>query len=258
MPPKKGAKKPYYGKKKGAKKSTPATFEKQVLSVIHKQAEDKMVSFNHPLTAYNSSITLNTDMSRIIGPINPGTATDQRVGEEIRLKSVNIKGHLIMSSTSYTSANTRLGVRVMILSSKRYPHLGDAIANYLTTLPVIVKNGTDENPFDGSIQSLYSEVNTQQFTKHYDKVFYMTQPLRTVTTAIGITETPISQFSTRFFNINLKCKNRKITFKDGANYGYGFEPFMVLGYVHLDGSVADTVETQVSAAYTATCKYEDM
>jgi len=228
-------------------------FKKKVLSVIHSQVENKEVILENPGTYFNSGINASADVSRIVPLITQGIDDGQRVGSEVRAQKLNLRGYLVMSQASTTGSASRIGVRMMVVTPKRYMHTTDAVANATTWLPKLLKIGGTERPFDGYPQDLFSPLNSDVVTKHYDKVMYMTVPY--IATNIGAI--PVNQNSTKFFNIRLKCKNKKLTYDETSNYPFGYGPVLIIGYAHLDGASPDTVTTQILGVWNSILQYED-
>jgi len=232
-------------------------FKKKVFSVIHSQVETKEQIYENAYTVYNSPIDVVTDVNRIVPLIQQGVDANNRIGSQIMVQSFNIKGHIILNQTYTTASASRIAVRMMIVTPKRYQHTTDAIANFSTWLPKLLKIGGSERAFSGNIQDLYAPINSDLVVKHYDKIHYMTMPAITSYTNVGVTSVSYPTNSTKFFNINLKCKNKKLTYDEVSNYPFGYGPVMLMGYAHLDGSAPDLINTQVIVSATSIMKYED-
>lgn len=232
-------------------------FKKRVLSVIRQQVETKEVANPTSFVSYNSGIDNVGDVNRVMPGLTQGVDDGMRIGSEVRLQSINIKGHLILNATNLTSSNTRIGVRIMVVTPKRYQHTTDAIANGPSWLPKLLKSGSTENGFTGAINNLYQGINTDSIICHYNKVYIMRMPVVNNYTLSGENTIDYPSSSVKFFNIKLRCKNRKLQFDETSNYPFGYGPVLIVGYCHLDGSAPDIVNTQLGMQYLTTIKYED-
>lgn len=250
-----------YKKKTGLKRKNnnkKNSFAKKVKSVLSKTLETKQQSHSGGMTAYNSGISAIGDVNRVLPSVAQGVDDGQRVGSKITATSLQIKGHYILNqSYMSTASNARIGVRMMVVTPRKYQHTTDAIANATAWLPVLLKKGNTDNAFTGTIENLYQSINRDQVIVHYDKVSYMTMPQVNFYTAVASDTTNFPVNSTKFFTINLKCRNKVLTFDEGSNYPYQYGPVVLIGYSHLDGSAADAVETQLSMQYFSTITYKD-
>lgn len=254
--------------KKAIRKVADKSFRKKVLSVIHKESEDKCAygSTGNSLVMFNSGVSSSSgDVMQLVPSIAVGTADNQRIGDEIRAKSLHIKGALVMSVDAQLNVTTskRIAVRIMVVQPKRYNCLSDIQTNYALWTAGLLKKGGTQSSFTGLLSDLWAPINTDEITKYYDKVVYMTQPYlgtNSGTTSVN-TVTPVDLIkTTKFFNIKLPCRNRKLRYdpqSDNDLQPTTYNPVMLIGYTHLDGSSADIIGTQVGLTYDAMMYYED-
>lgn len=252
------------GKKvfKKAKKSTvikkpyaSKALRKIIQTEIHKDIEDKQAYKTLELASYNSVIDTQGDCSTVPPQIGVGTGTANRIGAEIRLKSLNIKGY-IMAKSGFNQVNqSRLGIRMLIVQPKAYNGRDAVYDNYSSWLPVLLRKGGTPSPFSGNISDWLAPINSDAITTYYDKRFIIEKPVQFT----GVGEL-LSYQSTRFFNINLKVKNKLLRYDETVNSGTtptNWCPVILLGYCYLDGTTPDTVTTQLSLAYDTVMKFED-
>ena len=79
-------------------------------------------------------------------------------------------------------------------------------------------------------------------------------------TGVGIVPQIQGRNVCRFFSKTFKLRNKKLEYDaniDSNLLPTKFMPVMIIGYVHLDGSAADVLTTQVSVQYDTTLTYED-
>lgn len=215
---------------------------------------------------HNSSIR-QADCIRLIGAMGQGTAEGQRIGNEVMLQSLNVRGW-IQQQYSPAANRSRLGVRLFAFSVKGFDNGGHAISNFNKWGKAFLRAGDKVKAFDGLVADWLLPVNRDIITLHAERRIYLNQP-RSYQIGPGIPDTeqiPVQQeYSTKMFNINVKCKNKVLKFskeydtdataaKDiPQNYG----PLIALGYCHLDGSLPDQADTAVSMSFVSTIKYED-
>lgn len=242
-------------------------FKKAVQSVISKNIEDKegFLSTGTGLTYFNSYISANSDLMQVV-PFTPNGSTEQhRIGDTIKAKSLVIKGYMILSqdSTNNNATNKRVAVRLMVVGSKRFKEWFQMQGNFAQSSQFLLKRGNTSVPFNGYINDLWTPLNTEEFTKYHDKVYYLSQDH--VLQQIG-SSTPTTVYAQdisktiKFFTIKIPLRGKKLTFdsaignqESATNWTCG----ICLGYAHLDGSAPDAVDTKVGLCYDSYFTYED-
>lgn len=243
-----------------------SNFKKSVLSVIKSQAEDKHAyhtNGNASLVMFNSTIDAVSDMVQIIPSISESAFENGRVGERIRVSSFNVRGYLKFNTNVATGdlKNGAVAVRMFLLSMKGKLSK-DAVESSANPLQLLLRKGGATAPFSGLISDITSPVNTDVFTVHYDKVMYLNQSsLINFGTPTNTAVASNTANLVRFFNINLKCKNKDLKYDDDINSGLhptNYYPFLCLGYSYMDGSTADTLTQKLGMEFTSHLSYEDM
>lgn len=254
--------------KSKTKKSTrpKGVFRKKVISVINSFAEDKHLYTSNSestLTQFNSGINSTADMLQILPNCTEAVGESSRIGDEIRLKSFNVKGYLrVIPALGGQSGSQilQVGVRMMILSLKKSTSW-DLVQSSSAPLSNLLRVGASTKGFTGLISDLQAQVNTDLFTVHSNKVYYCTQTFSNVgTTSAGYWETDI-QNQIRFFNINLKVKDKKLMYDDDTNSGLlptNYAPFLVMGYSYLNGATPDTLATSVGLHFQSHVSFQDL
>lgn len=249
-----------------ASKSRKSNFKKNVLKVIRDQVETKEAYHTNSsasLIKYNSGINSVADITNgiIVPTIAKGTNDNERIGERIRALNLNIRGYLKFDYNSSAAAPaSSVGVRMMVVSVKGRDSYDMATINGNALFSLLKKGGTS-SAFTGILSDLTAPINRDLFTVHHDKLFYLKQDM------VFQSGTPTNSWVTsdvskliRFFNLNVKCRNKDLKYEDATNSGLyptNFFPFLIVGYAYLDGSAADTVSTKLGLEYTTTLKYED-
>lgn len=258
------SKRSYRPRRKTAPKAK-GLFKKKVMSVINSVAEDKVMYTSNnesALVNFNSGITTVSDMCQILPNNNDGVNENNRIGDELRLKTFNVKGYLrVIPVASGPTGNAicQVGVRMMILSLKKAPSW-DLVQSSAAPLSSLLRAGGASKGFTGLISDLFAPINTDLFTTHYNKVHYCTQEFVNRDTTAGYWSSDIKN-QIKFFNINLKVKDKKLTYDDDTNGGLlptNYAPFLCIGYSYLNGGTGDVVAANVGLHYQSHITFQDM
>lgn len=240
---------------------------KLIKKVIHQQAESKQAyttTSNASLTYFNSGINSTGDMIQVIPNIAQGTGDNARIGDQIRAQSLNIKGYVKLDINTTGASNsdlTSVYCRMMVLSLKTKPNYTEATSSS-TPLNSLLKKGGTTVGFTGVLSDIYAPVNTDLFTVHSERKFYLNQShiqnFNSTTNAI----VPVDVKNTvKFFNIPLKLKNKLLKYDSGVSSGLlpaNYGPFLVLGYSFLNSASPDVISARVGLHYDVIMNYEDM
>lgn len=239
--------------------------KKAIKKVISEQTETKQAftTSGNTLIKFNSNIDSVGDLVQILPGISSGTGENQRIGNQIRSQSLNIKGFIKLDLNEIPDSTKlpNVMVRMMVVSMKTAGSFIDAQAQS-PKIGTLLKKGATTTAFSGLLQDLYAPINTDVFTVHYDKRFNLSQSYINSQGA-----SPPSTFfaqdisnTVKFFNIKVKCKNRLLKFDEDVGSDIlpsNFAPFILLGYSYLDGSSADALDTKVGLCYDSILNFED-
>lgn len=239
---------------------------KLIKSVIHKQAESKhaFLTTGNTLTYFNSGVNSTGDMLQVLPNITQGTGDNSRIGDQIRAQSLNIKGYvkLDINNTGVSNSDlTSVICRMMVVSLKSKPNYTEATSSS-TPLSGLLKKGGSTTAFTGILSDIYAPINTDLWTIHTDRKFYLNQShiqnFNSTTNAIVATDV---KNTIKFFNIGLKCKNKLLKYDSNissallpTNYG----PIFLLGYSFLNGASPDVIGARVGLQFDSTFTFEDM
>lgn len=244
-------------------------FVRSVKQIVKSLTETKQAFHNsgNSLTFFNSGIDSAGDMLQVLPNIAQSVADNGRIGDQIRSQNLNIRGYLklnINAASGTAGDSTTLPnviARLMVVSIKARSNYTDASAGpgFLATL---LKKGGTTVGFTGVLSDINAPINRDVFTVHADRKFYLNQDY---VNAIGASVP--SQYlaqnikdTVKFFNINVKCKNKVLKYDEDISGGLlpsNFAPIMLLGYSYLDGSAPDTISTNLGMQYISTLNYED-
>lgn len=265
-----------YGKKMAKKSAKKAIgkisyerdkkFKQAVQKMISKNVEDKQAFFTsgNSLVMCNSSISAQGDLQQVIPSINQGSTEQHRIGDQIRGKTLVIRGYLqLQKDQQYGEiSNKRIAVRLLCLGSKRVKDWSQFAGNFATGSQYLLQRGNVSDGFDGYISDLWTPINREEYTVYHDKVYYLSQSY--TAQQIG-SSTPSVVWSMdiskgiKFFTIRIPLRGKKLTYDavSGSDFPTNWSCGLALGYAHLDGSSPDSVETSVGIAYDTTMTYED-
>jgi len=229
------------------------SFVKAVQSIVHKDVETKQAFTAFPPTYFNSGINSVAEMLQILPNITNSTADNGRIGDQIRAQSLIIKGALQIPAATTSYSNSRIAVRLFVVQPK---NLGDLtnITFSNTWLSHLLKKGGSTVGFTGVMSDLWAPINVDAITKYYDKIFYLDAAY------VSTAGTSVTGNSVKFFTIPLKLRNKLLRYD--ANIGSAltptnYNPVMLAGYVHMDGSSPDTLTTALSVQFDTVFNYED-
>ena len=250
--------------KKAPKRTTrkSVSFDKKVLSVIHKQVETKeafIANNESALVSFNSGINSAGDCLQLVPNIANGTANNQKIGDKIHLQSHTVKGYFRIVPATTTAAGFKFGnvaVRMLLLSFKSLSNYDAIIADTTLTakLAGMLQKGGTTVGFTGLISDIMAPINRDIFTVHADKVWNIKQDY--LITAAGSTTAD----TLRFFNARMKVKNRVLKYSDDTSSGLlptNYAPVLCFGYSYMDGSAADTTSTNLQVYFDSILRYED-
>jgi hypothetical protein len=183
------------------------------------------------------------DIMRLIPTVDQGDERDERDGAKIRITSLtgsffaHVPAAYTPSNQTEASAAAGLSCRLLILSCKQVQALGQFEQNWAAGQNFnrqFLKNGSQATGFNGDLFSLRWPVNTQLFTKHYDRYFTLNR---------GIVNGNDNHKPEVFKNIRfrIKCKNKMLQFNEpSTNNHTNWSLFAVLLYAPNDSSLSSS------------------
>lgn len=193
-----------------------------------------------------------------------GNAYNERIGNEISLKEMDIQGFLNYAPAAVTGVdykNAKLAVRVMILRAKAATDPALIFDSMPTDALIRFGNNTTgvagPTSFDGFPLDSFRDLNTDVFTVNYDKVHYLDAPTTLAgTTSVTISAQPTSlkifRHKIKFGKNGLKLYYSKANDRQPNNNPY----FMVIGYSSLTQGVVPDNDI-VRATFNITSSYTD-
>jgi len=157
-----------------------------------------------------------TDIMRLIPTVPQGDERDERDGAKIRITSLtgsffcHVPAAYVPATGSEASAAAGLSCRLLILSCKQVQAVGQFEQNWAAGQNFnrqFLKNGSQPTGFNGDLWSLRWPVNTQLFTKHYERYFTLNRGVVTGTNNV----TPEVFKNIKF---RIKCKISFIMFSE--------------------------------------------
>jgi len=233
--------------KKVAKLSPP--MKKAIQKIVKGNIETKFLgdvgSLN--VVAFNSGVSANGDAFFQVSNLQPGTGSNERIGDTISAVTCKWHGSLFLTNPISSATNRMIGARVMVLRCKTSP-----IAT--TSLPwtSLLQGDTGYNAFVGNQINLYQRINRNDFEVFYDKTFHFYEVWSTTATQAFIDSKNLIQY----FSASASHKG-KIKFEDGTN-SCAWNPFLCIGYAYEDGSnTIDTVTTNITVVANQEMFFKD-
>lgn len=238
--------------RKGTSTKLVKLIKKVAAAQVHKQIEDKQQSLAYNLATFNNAANGVGDQLRIFPYVNLGDNSADRTGDTITLRNFSVMGHIVVNP-AFLAADTprqRIMVRMVILQPKLYGTYTGANAS-TAWMNSILRNGNAVLGLDGSITSMYLPWNYEGNT-----IFASKRIILRSDAFIG-SASLVGNYATAFFNMKMKCKNKKIKFQDSSSEPTGYCPMLLFSYCFLDGTSASLASTAVSMAFQTLIKYED-
>lgn len=255
-----------FRKKRSTKNKASKAFVKKVQTIIKKNVEDKQAYNNQfgEIQTYNSAVNSSGDCAVLVPNVANGIASNQKIGDQIRGKTLNVKGHLISRFTGGVGTtyyqNCRIGVRLFIVQPKMFGSITNILSSATTWQATLLRKGGVTVGFTGLISDLYAPINHDAITVYYDKVFYINNPYSNAVFGSGGNNLLMPTNTCHFFNKTIKLKNKLMKYDfqvDTALTPTQFNPVMIMGYSYLDGSSADSTTQNLAMSYVSTLTYED-
>jgi len=251
-------------KGKRAKRAKPRrsknTLKRKVLKIINSEAETKQAYTELQPTQFNSGISGTGDILQIIPNIGVGSGEAQRIGNEVEMWKLQVKGAIVYSPSTGqygTFANARLAARVFIVQPRMYSNIDAIVSNATLWQSQLLRKGLTQVGFTGVMNDLWAPINTDAIIKYYDKVHYLTGPY--VASAVGSVQ---MIGSTKTFSWTKRFKTgKKLRFDPDFTSGFqptNYCPVLMIGYVHMDGSAPDTLTTAINVQFDSTLSFKDL
>lgn len=250
--------------RKAVARARSSVFKKKVLSVIKAQTETKQAFHSITSQAIRNQISTSSDMNVVIPAITQGTGDNNRIGDQVTLQRLSVKGYLRLpvDNTANSAYNRRIALRMMLVKPKRYNSKDDIVNNATTWMPSLLKKGGTTVGFTGAINDLWAPINSDAITKYYDKVIYLKQDALVTSGGAAATQViPVSysaEGTLRFFSITKKF-NKILKYDaniDSGTYPINNNMVLVIGLVYLNGD-APTGTTQAYLSFDTVMDFED-
>lgn len=224
--------------------------------VVSRNAENKSAYLQAPssmgtYTSFNNTISL-ADWINVIPNVSQGTASGQRIGNEIKMKGTYVKGtvNVVFPTTVNTTVTTGLNifVRLLCVIDKLQPGGG------VGTVSLLERNGTATS-VGGYPQDLYTPIDKDRFTVLYDKIIKLQNPnFSTAQTGYINANVAVSRY------FRFKLKGRMLKYADNTsytptNYLPQFAAFVVDPSLTLPGN--SPLVTPCQYTLSSTMYYED-
>jgi len=233
--------------------------------VLMRNSETKYAVKRLEPTKFNAAISTYADMVQIIPDIGQGVGDDERVGSSIIPLTTTMRGYVTFAPGNIFGIPLgSLDVKMYCLRNKKNKDPTLTTGDNL----LILKQGVDKIPFDGTIDSTTAVVNTEDFDVLYSKSFkllpnYGDNPPTSATPSTGVTyvNNPLSGSATYKFvgKVNWKKHCKKIMYSTGSDSPTNLNAFWCLGFAQYNdpSNAVSNAYTPVQASWTAVTTYKD-
>ena len=193
-----------------------------------------------------------------------GTERTDRIGSEIRPYSLRIKGRVMIPADQNpllgNDDRAQIYIRLMVLSWKMCKNLDDVESNWTSGQNLnnfFFKPGASGQAPTGLYSDMLLPINHDMLTTHFDKVYKMNRhypffPDPTSTSGAA-SQIPVS----KEFNINVKCKNKKLCYVNEADVQpSNFAPFVCALFCYGNGANPSSVSAVPYVEYLSTLRFK--
>lgn len=254
-----------------SKRSPSKNFQKKVTDIVRKELTNEVeektavlgatdVSILTPAIA-NGNVLGSTNFIQLFPSINQGLGQyNERVGNEIRLKNIDIKMLLHYKSVGVSQyENSSIGVRVMILRQKDQNSVAGLLSDFQGNK--LLQNGSIIAPgpgqFFGNTFNLLQKINRNQFSVRYDKVLYLDNPFKRNDAAGDLVYASTPRPKVVNHQLSFGKSGLKLTYgSDASTDATNFPYIMVVGYA---STVSSFVPDNgiIAYSYQANATYTD-
>lgn len=241
---------------------------------IDSNAKTHLVNYHGPRTQYNNEPNATADVVPILpGTVQVGTTlssgakqtgtVESRIGNQIEVSRLRVRGLItIPPEDSFTDPDRALlYCRLICFSCKRFQTHQSIVDDWLTGVNLhnkLLQDGARAKPWEGTMSDMYLPLNSQLFTKHYEKKFYLSRGVVGTISAgsdgRGAAHVPALH---RSFAFSLKVKSKKLLYVDPVNsYPSNFGPAMILIWSYANGASA-TGSAVPFMSYTSTLTWKE-
>lgn len=223
-------------------------FKKAIQKIVNSNIETKVANTNtgSSLVFFDSQIVAAGDIMQIVPNVTKGVQENNRISNMIQAQKLVIKGYVRFNTLSNVNNKySQVAVRLFLVSLKQRSNYND-VQSSTTYLNVLLRRGGTEVPWSGLISDIYADLNTDVWTKHMDKVMYLSQDQ--MFTDAGSIDT---HKTIRFFRKTISCK-KVLRYDDTISSGLlptNFAPILLIGYCYMNGAAPDQAPVQNLGLY---------
>lgn len=268
--PRKYARRPRKGAKKGS-----TGLRRVIRKVMKSTAEHKhqILTINPYIVIGNGATGVNLNNTNLIPSLSQGTGQGNRVGNRIKVTSMNFRGFIYLNPAYGSSLNRQLApvwVKFFLLESKQYK--GNSTNLNANDQTVLFDAGNVDGTFQGTMADMILPLNTDRFIIHATKMWKLNPSLSQVSGQTAGT-IPLSTFpaqgngtsatnqasSQHYFNFNLKNMAKNFQYDQNSQYPTNHNLILVYQAVYADGTqVTNNVEQPALITGLVEMKYTDI
>lgn len=199
---------------------------------------------------FNGAVVSAGDAQPVIPTPSQGTYDYQRIGTKFKIKKLVCRMTFTWKGKAGDVSFDKIGVRLMVLKSKRYNTFDDLYTNFAAEAQTLLLSSTGGTAaFDSYLNDLQRPINPNKFRVLKDKVFYM---------ASKSTNPDDLNMAVKVFKFELKSMRNKIV-EESADLGVQQDPiFFCVGWSQMDASRTNTaLDIPLMCSYAWDMTFED-
>lgn len=230
---------------------------------IDRQIETKALPFYFRRTQWDNVPDVQNRCCQLMPNMIQGESRSQREGSKVKLTSMNIRGYLQIPSYEEPGSADRSNImfRLCVLSCKAEAMYPELLANWAgpgNWFTKLLKASDVDGPPSGVTLDMWTDINRDLFTVHYDKVFDFSRGEANGQN-ISPVETTWRPDKFKKFFIKLKVKNRVLKYATEYNPGNNdgiqptnFAPFLVGWWSYTNGAAPSNTPVPYIEYYVKT------
>jgi len=254
-----------------ARKKIPYQYKRSlkvaVNRAISRRTENKFAAWEQRPVQVTAGIGPNVltgnNFLRVMPPISQGPAMfNERIGNKVFPKSCTISGFVSLDNTDENHDYDRIGVRLMLVTVKRFPTHDLAWEN-ITANPQtnwsweLMDSAVGVEPFGASLMDFQLPVNRRVVTLHAERKFVLTRP-RLLGTGQG-TVARDGHYGIKYFKMKVPLPKALVYDQGGQHTPSNAGPLLLVGYSLLNGALppAQPLNHFLTCSFVTRLSYED-
>lgn len=228
---------------------------KTVLNRYMKPQETKFAWQSEDFTPYNGTISSTSEYVQFFPDVARVKSTvpadgSARLGEQI--SPISCRLNLNFGLTALTR-NMDILVTLYVLNCKAYKNYDSPYPNEALPATLLDASADNTTPFDGKINTSSLPVYRQNWSVIHKRTFRLKKDLGAQN---GGTSGGTNSMTFKQFSLNIPTP-KSLLYSGDSIHPSNFAPLIMVGYSHVDGSVPDVTNTDVTMAWNSSLYFKD-